>query len=71
MGEFAKNLKDLRESGKFSQRELAEKVGVTQVAISQYESGESVPRINIAMKLADVFGVTCEELCGKENGERV
>ena len=71
MGEFAKNLKNLRMQKNIPQRELAEKVGVTQVAISQYESGESVPRINIAMKLADVFGVTCEELCGKENGERV
>lgn len=66
MGEFAKNLVYLRKQKDFSQRELAEKVGVTQVAISQYESGESVPRINIAMKLADVFGVTCEELCGKD-----
>ena len=66
MGEFAKNLVSLRKQKDFSQRELAEKVGVTQVAISQYESGESVPRINIAMKLADVFGVTCEELCGKD-----
>lgn len=66
MGEFAKNLSDLRKQKNFSQRQLAEKVGVTQVAISQYESGESVPRINIAMKLADVFGVTCEELCGKD-----
>ena len=66
MGEFAKNLVYLRKQKDFSQRELAEKVGVTQVAISQYESGESVPRINIAIKLADVFGVTCEELCGKD-----
>ena len=66
MGEFAKNLKDLRNNKNISQRELAEIVGVTQVAISQYEKGESVPRINIAMKLAETLGVTCEELCGKE-----
>lgn len=66
MGEFAKNLKDLRNDKNISQRELAEIVGVTQVAISQYENGESVPRINIAMKLAETLGVTCEELCGKE-----
>ena len=35
MGEFAKNLKDLRNDKNISQRELAEIVGVTQVAISQ------------------------------------
>ena len=66
MGEFAKNLEDLRNQKNISQKKLAEIVGVTQVAISQYETGKSVPKINIAVKLADVFGVTCEELYGKE-----
>jgi transcriptional regulator with XRE-family HTH domain len=66
MGEFAKNLKKLRNEKNISQRELAEIVGVTQVAISQYEKGESVPRINIAMKLAESLDTTCEKLCGKE-----
>ena len=66
MGEFAKNLEDLRNKKNISQKKLAEIVGVTQVAISQYETGKSVPKINIAVKLADVFGVTCEELYGKE-----
>jgi len=66
MGEFAKNLENLRNQKNISQQKLAEIVGVTQTAISQYEAGKSIPKVSIAMKLADVFGVTCEELCGKE-----
>ncbi len=43
-----------------SQRELAEKVGCTEVSMSRYISGERVPKAPIVVKIADVLGVTVE-----------
>lgn len=45
-----------------SQRELAEKVGCTEVSMSRYISGERVPKAPIVVKIADVLGVTVEYL---------
>ena len=45
-----------------SQRELAEKVGCTEVSMSRYISGERVPKAPIVVKIADVLGVPVEYL---------
>ena len=54
------NLKTLR--GSKTQLEVAEAIGVTTMAISQYESGDRVPRDEIKIKLAKFFGKSVEEL---------
>ena len=48
-------LRDLRERLGFSQRELAEAVGVHESALSRWESGERVPRTDAAVRLARVL----------------
>ena len=45
---------------------LGELCGLSKCAISRYERGERVPDINTAMKIADVFDVTMDYLCGYE-----
>ena len=62
MGNFSSNIKTLREIGGMSQKDLAKKVGVTQAAIFFYESGKSIPRLDIAIALAKALGVTVEQL---------
>lgn len=67
MSEFAKIVREKRESKQMTQKELAEKIGVSAACVSMYESGETTPKIAIAAKLASALGVTCEELVnGKE-----
>jgi transcriptional regulator with XRE-family HTH domain len=50
-------LKDLRESMGLSQRELGEKLGLTQPAVAAWESGRNKPDPDMIVKLANVFGV--------------
>lgn len=68
---FIKNLSNLLEEEGITQRELAEKIGVTEVTISRYLSGERNPRIEIVSKIANFFNVTTDYLLGlsdeKEN----
>jgi len=48
-----------------SQSELGRKSGVDQRAISGYERGISMPNLKTAIKLADFFGISLDELAGR------
>lgn len=45
-----------------TQEALAEKVGVTRQTIIAIEKGNYTPSVLLALKLADVFSATVEEL---------
>ena len=51
------NLVKLRKEHKFTQMELAEKIGYSDKAISRWETGEVNPDIETLDKLADLYGV--------------
>lgn len=53
-------LRQLR--GAKTQAEVANAIGVTTMAISQYESGERIPRDEIKIKLANYYDRTVEQL---------
>ena len=59
---FADNLMELRKYHSLSQEELAEKIGVSRQTLSKYETGESLPDIEKCKALADVFGITVDDL---------
>lgn len=59
---FGDNLIELRKLHKISQEELAEKIGVSRQTLSKYETGESLPDIEKCMALAEVFGVSMDDL---------
>ena len=67
---FADNLVELRKYHALSQEELADKIGVFRQTLSKYETGESLPDIEKCKALADVFGVTVDDLIRyeKSNG---
>lgn len=46
----------------FSQRQVAEAVGISQSSYAMIEGGHRHPRKEIEKKLADFFGVTVDEL---------
>ena len=66
---FADNLVDLRKYHAMSQEELAEKIGVSRQTLSKYETGESLPDIEKSKSLADVFGITVDDLISYEKTE--
>ena len=49
-----------------SQDELADQIGVSRQTLSKYETGESLPDIERCKRLADVFGVTVDDLINYE-----
>ena len=52
----------LREQKGMTQAELAQQLSVTPAAVSKWENGESKPRIETLFQLAEILGVTAEEL---------
>ena len=63
---FAENLVALRKVHAMSQEELAERIGVSRQTLSKYETGESLPDIEKFKALADVFGITVDDLISYE-----
>lgn len=52
----------LRKENGMTQLELAEKMGVTDKAVSKWERDLSCPDVNSIPKLAEVFGISVDEL---------
>ena len=65
IGKFIANL---RKEKNMTQQELAEKLNVTDRAISHWENGRRLPDISLLKELGDVFNVTIDEII---NGERI
>ena len=64
IGEF---IKKLRQENNLTQQELADKLGITDKAVSKWENGRCLPDVYYLKILADLFHVTEKELL---NGER-
>jgi transcriptional regulator with XRE-family HTH domain len=52
----AQNLKKLREAGRYTQDEVAQVLGITRSAYSNYESGDREAPYDILEKVSDFFG---------------
>lgn len=64
---FAERLKELRKMKGLYQGDIADILGVTRQAVSQYERGEREPSYEVLEILADYFNVDSDYLLGKEN----
>ena len=63
-------VRELRTAAKMTQQQLADLVHVSSRTIISIEKGQYSPSLMLAYRMAEVFGVTIEELCClKENKE--
>ncbi|MCJ7646009.1 helix-turn-helix transcriptional regulator [bacterium] len=63
---LAKRLKELRKKSGWSQQKLAEKAGLSYNTITKIEQGvATMPTIQTMIKIADAFGITLDELVGR------
>ena len=63
---FAQKLKEMRTRAGMSQEKLAERVGVSRQAITKWETDKGAPDMDNLMALSDLFGVSADELLGRE-----
>lgn len=68
---FSDNLAQLRKILQMTQEDIAEKVGVTRQSIAKWEAGESVPDLDKCKQLADIFGVSLDDLANYEPEENL
>ena len=52
-----------------TQDQVADACGISKVALARYETGTRKPRIEIASRLAEYYGVSVDFLIGKEEQE--
>ena len=50
-------LKEAREKVNLTQVKVAEQVGITEVSYQNYEYGERIPRVDIAIAIAEVLKI--------------
>ncbi len=67
---FGEFLYELRKEKGLTQAALAESLGVTNKAVSKWETGEAMPETALLLPISEIFGVTVDELLsGKRKGE--
>ena len=59
---IGKRIKELRRERRMTQEQLADLVGISFQAISKWENGIALPDITLVPRLAQIFGVTTDEL---------
>ena len=62
MTQFSKNIKQLRVDEKLSQKDLAEKLHITQRKISYWENGKVEPSLNDLITISNLFSVSIDDL---------
>lgn len=68
---LAETLKTLREDRKWTQKELAKKLGVDRRTLKNYEEGISFPPADIILRYTRIFGVSLEYIYyGKKVGNQ-
>lgn len=63
---FKDNLIHLRKINQLTQEDVADKIGVTRQSVAKWESGETVPDLDKCRLLAELFGVTLDDLANFE-----
>lgn len=64
---IGEHIKEYRKSNNVSQRALAEQLFVSDKTISRWELGKGLPDIEQLPKIAEILGISIDELVGAEN----
>ncbi len=64
---FCERLKELRGLYRYTQRQMAEKIGISQPSYIRYENGTSEPTLENLVKIANIFDVSADYLLGRSD----
>jgi AbrB family looped-hinge helix DNA binding protein len=68
---FKDNLIQMRKLLQMTQEDIAEKLGVTRQSVAKWEAGETIPDLDKCKLLADIFGVSLDDLANYESDENM
>ncbi|MEX1376218.1 MAG: helix-turn-helix transcriptional regulator [Eubacteriales bacterium] len=63
-----KNLRKIRKENGMTMKDLADKIGVSESAISQYENGKRQPGFETLKELSGIFNVSVDYLLDIDSG---
>lgn len=56
------NIKYIRESKNMTQKQLAERIGISRTTVSMWETGATLPRGATLIKLSRILGCSLDDL---------
>ena len=62
---FCERLKEMRLMCRLTQRQMAEKIGISQPSYVRYENGKSEPTLENLVKIANILDVSADYLLGR------
>ena len=68
---IGEKIRELRTKNGMTQSDLAEKLFVTTQAVSRWEKGDVEPSLTTVKSISEIFGVSIDEIMGKEKPEPV
>ena len=63
---FRKNIYELRKLNRFTQREVAQRLGISQPSYIRYENGSAEPTLENLVQIADLYDVSVDFLLGRK-----
>ena len=62
---FCERIKEMRQLCHLSQRQMAERLGISQPSYIRYENGTSEPTLENLVRIASIFDVSVDYLLGR------
>ena len=66
MLDYGEAFREQREERGISQGELARQIGTSRQNVSRWESNQVQPSIDFCVQLADFYGISLDELVGRD-----
>lgn len=66
---LGEKIKKYRTSLKMTQADFAYRLGVTGASVSAYEDGRRTPSFDVLVRIANILGVTTNDLVGRKKAE--
>ena len=68
---FSERLTEVRKNKNVAAKNVAEALGLSKAAVSQFESGKNAPSVAVLCALADYFGVSIDYLVGRTDNPEI
>ena len=65
--DFQTRLTNIRRSKGFTQKQVADGIGISEVGLQNYENGRRKPAFDVLISLADFYDVSLDYLVGRSD----